>query len=177
VIGSYVRWMDRVAEWTGNFAMYLIYVMVAVLLFDVLSDRFAGMTQIWTVETAQFLLAAYYFIAGPMTLRDEDHVRLDIIYEKLSNRGKAIADAWTIWIVIFFLAILLWGGVSSLIYSIQTNQRLPSLWAPSLVPIKTCMVVFTALMILQCIAIFFRDLAKAKGLDIDGKPLATGDVA
>jgi TRAP-type mannitol/chloroaromatic compound transport system permease small subunit len=177
VIRSYVRWMDRVAEWTGNFAMYLIYVMVAVLLFDVLSDRFAGMTQIWTVETAQFLLAAYYFIAGPMTLRDEDHVRLDIIYEKLSNRGKAIADAWTIWIVIFFLAILLWGGVSSLIYSIQTNQRLPSLWAPSLVPIKTCMVVFTALMILQCIAIFFRDLAKAKGLDIDGKPLAPGDVA
>ena len=177
MIRTFVHAMDRIAEWTGNFAMYLIYVMVAVLLFDVLADRFAGMTQIWTVETAQFLLAAYYFMAGPMTLRDEDHVRLDIIYDKLSRRGKAIADAVTIWIVIFFLGILLWGGISSLVYSIQTNQRLPSLWAPSLVPIKTCMVVFTALMILQCVAIFFRDLAKARGLDIDGKPLDSGEVA
>lgn len=177
MIRSYVRLIDRISDWTGHAAMYLIYVMVAVLLYDVLADRFVGVTQIWTVETAQFLLAAYYFIGGPMTLKDEDHVRLDLVYDKLSPRGKARLDAVTIWIVVFFLAILLWGGISSLIYSIQTNQRLPSLWAPSLVPIKVCMVVFTALMILQCIAEFFRDLAKAKGLDMDGKPLPTGEAA
>lgn len=176
-IRAYVRGMDRIADWTGRFAMYLIYLMVAVLLFDVLADRFLGATQIWTVETAQFMLAAYYFIAGPMTLKDEDHVRLDLIYEKLTVRGKAWADAFTVWIMIAFLGILLWGGISSLQYSIETNQRLPSLWAPSVVPIKVCMVVCTALMILQCVAIFFRDLGRARGRDIDGNPLPAGDPA
>lgn len=175
MIRAYVRFMDRISSWTGHFAMYMIYLMVGVLLLDVLTDRLFDTTQIWTVETAQFLLAAYYFISGPMTLRDEDHVRLDLVYDKLSGRGKARADAVTIWIAIFFLAILLWGGISSLLYSIETNQRLPSLWAPSVVPIKVCMVVCTVLMILECIAIFFRDLAKAKGRDIDGTPLSPGD--
>lgn len=177
VIRSYVRFMDGLSGFIGAFAMYLIYVMIGVLLFDVISDKGFGFVQNWTVEMAQFTLAAFYFLAGPMTLRDEDHVRLDLIYDKLSSRGKARVDAVTIWVVIFFLAILLWGGISSLQYSIQTNQRLPSLWAPSLVPIKVCMVVCTALMILQCVAIFFRDLAKARGLDIDGKPLTTGEAA
>jgi len=172
-----VRFMDRLSDFIGLFTMYLIYVMIGVLLFDVISDKGFGLVQNWTVETAQFILAGYYFLAGPMTLKDEDHVRLDLIYDKLSDRGKARMDAITIWIVIFFLAILLWGAVSSLQYSIQTNQRLPSLWAPSVVPIKICMVVCTALMILQCIAIFFRDLAKARGVDLDGKPLTSGDAA
>lgn len=177
VIRAYVRFMDRLSDGIGNAAMYLIYVMVAVLLFDVLSDKLLNMTQIWTVETAQFLLAAYYFTSGPKTLKDEDHVRLDLIYEKLSPRNKARIDAVTIWMVIFFLGILLWGGISSLVYSIETNQRLPSLWAPSVVPIKVCMVVCTALMILECIAIFFRDLARARGTDIDGNALPLGDAA
>lgn len=163
VIRSYVRFMDRISDFIGSFAMYLIYLMIAVLLFDVVSDKAFGFVQNWTVETAQFTLAAFYFLAGPQTLKNDQHVRLDLIYANLSERGKARIDMVTVWIVIFYLAIMLWGAVSSLQYSWATNQRLPSLWAPSLVPIKILMVTCLVLMILQCIAIFFKDVAKARG--------------
>jgi TRAP-type mannitol/chloroaromatic compound transport system permease small subunit len=163
VIRSYVRFMDRISDFIGSFAMYLIYLMIAVLLFDVVSDKAFGFVQNWTVETAQFTLAAFYFLAGPKTLKNDQHVRLDLIYANLSERGKARIDMVTIWIVIFYLAVMLWGAVSSLQYSWATNQRLPSLWAPSLVPIKILMVTCLVLMILQCIAIFFKDVAKARG--------------
>lgn len=163
VIRSYVRFMDRMSDFIGSFAMYLIYLMIAVLLFDVVSDKAFGFVQNWTVETAQFTLAAFYFLAGPKTLKNDQHVRLDLIYANLSERGKARIDMVTVWIVIFYLAVMLWGAVSSLQYSWATNQRLPSLWAPSLVPIKILMVTCLVLMILQCIAIFFKDVAKARG--------------
>jgi TRAP-type mannitol/chloroaromatic compound transport system permease small subunit len=163
VIRSYVRFMDRISDFIGSFAMYLIYLMIAVLLFDVVSDKAFGFVQNWTVETAQFTLAAFYFLAGPKTLKNDQHVRLDLIYANLSERGKARIDMVTVWIVIFYLAVMLWGAVSSLQYSWATNQRLPSLWAPSLVPIKILMVTCLVLMILQCIAIFFKDVAKARG--------------
>ncbi len=163
VIRSYVRFMDRISDFIGSFAMYLIYLMIGVLLFDVVSDKAFGFVQNWTVETAQFTLAAFYFLAGPKTLKNDQHVRLDLIYANLSERGKARIDMVTIWIVIFYLAVMLWGAVSSLQYSWATNQRLPSLWAPSLVPIKILMVTCLVLMILQCIAIFFKDVAKARG--------------
>jgi len=163
VIRSYVRFIDRISDWIGLVTMYVIYVMVAVLLFDVVTNKMLNMTQNWTTEFAQFALAAYYFLAGPKTMKDEDHVRLDLVYSRLTTRGKARIDMLTIWLVIFYLGILLWGGISSTLYSIETNQRLPSLWAPSVVPIKVVMVVCLALMILQAIAIFFRDLEKARG--------------
>ena len=163
MIRGYVRFMDGLSDFIGAFAKYLIYVMVAVLLFDVLSDKAYGFVQNWTVETAQFTLAAFYFMAGPRTLRDDTHVRLDLIYANLSDRGKARIDAVTIWIVVFYLGVMLWGAVSSLQYSWATNQKLPSLWAPSLVPIKVLMVICLVLMILQCVAIFFKDLDRARG--------------
>ena len=163
VIRSYVRLMDRLADFIGEFAKYLIYVMIGVLLFDVVSDKAFGFVQNWTVEMAQFTLAALYFMAGPKTLKDDTHVRLDLVYSTLSERGKAWIDMITVWIVMFYLAIMLWGATSSLKYSWATNQKLPSLWAPSLVPIKVLMVVCIVLMILQCISIFFKDVAKVRG--------------
>ena len=163
LIRSYVRFMDGLADFIGRFAMYLIYVMIGVLLFDVVSDKAFGFVQNWTVETAQFTLAAFYFLAGPKTLKDDTHVRLDLIYSNLSDRGKARIDMVTVWLVIFYLGVMLWGAVSSLQYSWETNQRLPSLWAPSLIPIKILMVVCLVLMVLQCLAIFFKDVARARG--------------
>ncbi|SFI84508.1 TRAP transporter small permease subunit [Aerobium aerolatum] len=163
VIRSYVRLMDRLADFIGEFAKYLIYLMIAVLLFDVISDKAFSTVQNWTVEMAQFTLAAFYFMAGPQTLKDDKHVRLDLIYSHLSDRAKAMIDMVTVWIVIFYLSVMLWGATSSLKYSWATNQKLPSLWAPSLVPIKVLMVVCIVLMILQCFSIFFKDVAKVRG--------------
>ena len=56
--------------------------------------------------------------------------------------------------------------MSSLQYSWATNQKLPSLWAPSLVPIKVLMVICLVLMVLQCLAIFFKDFATARGKEL-----------
>ena len=106
-IRSYVRVMDGLAEFIGNFAMYLIYLMIGVLLFDVISDNAFGFVQNWTVETAQFTLAAFYFLAGPKTMKDNTHVRLELLYANLSDRGKARIDMVTIWIVIFYLCVML----------------------------------------------------------------------
>ena len=154
--------MDGLSDWIGKFSMLLIYFMIIVLLFDVFSDKALGIVQNWTLETAQFTLAAFYFLAGPKTLKDENHVRLDLLYDRLGVRGKAIIDSITIWLVIFYLVVLLWGGLSSLQYSWVTNQHLPSLWGPSLVPIKVLINICIFLMILQSLAIFFRDVLKIR---------------
>jgi len=165
-IERYVRSMDRISDLVGLFAMYLIYVMIAVLIFDVITDKILGMTQNWVVEFAQFTLAAFYFMGGPKTLKDNDHVRMDLIYANLTEKGKARIDAVTVFCLIFYLVVMLWGSVSSLVYSWETDQRLPSLWAPSLVPIKLLMVVCIVLMLMQSLALFFRYVATARGVDL-----------
>ena len=56
--------------------------------------------------------------------------------------------------------VLLIGSISSLTYTIETNQRLFTAWAPYVWPIKSIMTFGILLMLLQSIAIFFKDIAK-----------------
>jgi TRAP-type mannitol/chloroaromatic compound transport system permease small subunit len=58
---------------------------------------------------------------------------------------------------------LLVGGVSSTLYALEYGQKNYSSWAPPLAPIKIVMTIGITLMLLQVVAVFFKDLAKARG--------------
>ena len=68
--------------------------------------------------------------------------------------------------LIFYLVVLLWGGISSTAYSIQYNQKNYSAWAPPMAPIKIIMVIGITLMLLEAIAFFFKDWAKMRGVSL-----------
>ena len=96
----------------------------------------------------------------------DDHVRMDLIYSKLKDKTKALLDSLTSVFLIFYLVVLFYGSISSLTYTIETNQRLFTAWAPYVWPIKSIMTFGILLMLLQSIAIFFKDLAKVLGREI-----------
>ena len=95
-----------------------------------------------------------------------DHVRMDLVYSKLSDRNKAKMDMFTSFFLIFYLVTLLYGSISSLNYTIETKQRLFTAWAPYVWPIKTIMLIGISLMLLQCISMFFKDIAKVMDREI-----------
>ncbi|WP_116133521.1 TRAP transporter small permease subunit [Tropicimonas sp. IMCC34043] len=163
MIRAYVRTVDRISDYVGIVAMYLIFVMVGVLLLDAITRNVIDIPLNWCVEFTQFTLAAYYFMGGAMSLKNEDHVRMDLFYERLSERGKAWLDAVTIFCLLFYLGVLFWGSISSLGYAIATNEKRFSMWNPSMIPIKSLMVACIALMILQTISIFIKTVAKLRG--------------
>ena len=49
----------------------------------------------------------------------------------------------------------------------EYNEKSYSSWAPYMAPIKVTMTVGIVLMLLQAVAIFFKDLAKVRGVSID----------
>ena len=59
-------------------------------------------------------------------------------------------------------SILFYGSITSLQYTIQTKQKLFTAWAPYVWPIKTLMLIGILLMLLQAIAMFFKNLEKIK---------------
>jgi TRAP-type mannitol/chloroaromatic compound transport system permease small subunit len=159
----YVRAMDGLSEWTGRLAMALIFVMVGVLLLDAVMRNVVQIPLHWCVEFAQFTLAAYYFLGGPYTLKRNEHVRMDLLYDRLSERGKHRMDLLTTVCLLFYLGVLLWGSISSLDYAIATNERRFSMWNPSMIPIKALMVGCLVLMIMQAVAEALKHAAGAAG--------------
>lgn len=162
-IRSYVRYVDAINRVIGRLVMYLIFVMMGVLLFSSTSRTFFSVSHIWTVEMAQFMLAAYYLLGGGYSMQLESHVRMDLLYSRWSPRTQAIVDSVTAGFLIFYLVFLLVGGISSTQYALEYGQKNYSSWAPPLAPIKIIMTIGIALMLLQAIAVFFKDLARARG--------------
>lgn len=159
----YVKYVDYVSKKFGQLAMLMIFVMISVLLIDAFTRNIIQYPMFWCVEMAQFTMTAYYIVGGPYSMMLGDHVRMDLIYERCSEKTKAWLDVATSGCLLFYLTILLLGSISSTIYAIETNQKKFSMWNPSMVPIKVIMVGGITLMLLQAISMLIKDFAKARG--------------
>ena len=164
---AFVHVVDEANRRIGRFAMYLLFVMGAILLYSTLSRIFMGRPINWVLEMSQFLLSAYYLLGGAYTLQLDQHVRMDLFYTRLNARKRAITDAVTILFVVFYLAVLLGGGLSSTNYAITYGQVNYSAWSPPLWPIKVVMTFGIFMMLLQTVSTFIKDVAIARG-----KPIA-----
>lgn len=162
----YVRYVESVNRVVGRIVMYLIFVMIGVMLYASFSRTVIGMPVNWAMEMGQFLLAAYYLLGGGYSLQINAHVRMDLLYGRLTPRKMAFADTLTAFCLIFYLSTLLIGGISSTEYAITYKQVNYTSWAPLLWPIKSIMTFGIFLMLLQAVAIFFKDLARFRGEEI-----------
>ncbi len=165
-IKLFVRCVDAVNYAVGRFAMYLFLPLGAILIYATLSRVLAGVPVNWVIEMCQFVLSAYYLLGGAYSMQLGGHVRMDLLYARLPPQKRAVTDAITILLVIFYLVVLFLGGVSATDYAITYNQKNYSSWSPLLWPIKLIMTVAIFLMLLQAIATFFKDVAEARGKPI-----------
>ena len=166
IIILYVKYVDAISIKIGRATMYLIFAMIGVLLLGSITRNILNMPLSWTVEMAQFIITAYYIAGGAYSMILREHVRMDLLYERFSEKNRARVDVVTTFFLLFYLAIMLFGSVSSTMYAIEYGQRNFSQWNPSMIPIKLIMVAGIFLMILESISFFFKDLAVAIGRKI-----------
>jgi TRAP-type mannitol/chloroaromatic compound transport system permease small subunit len=165
LIRSYVRVVDAINRHIGRLVMLGIFAMVGVLLWSSISKTFF-LPSLWTLETAQFLMVAYYILGGAYAIQLDANVRMDLFYGEWSPRTKAWFDVFTIFFLIFYLAVLLYGGIESTQYSYEYGQRSRTAWQPYLWPIKAVMCIGLGMMLLQAISEFFKDLARIRGEEL-----------
>lgn len=178
----YVLIIDAINHRIGRVVMYFIVVMAAILLWSSISKTWLT-PSLWTLEIAQFALAIYYILGGPYAMQLGANVRMDLFYGKWSDQKKAQIDAMTVMFLLFYLAVLLHGGLISLAYSLGhfksdtytflaqlllgseelgRLERSPTAWRPYLWPIKLLMCAGIFLMLLQAISELIKDVAKIR---------------
>lgn len=195
LVRGYIRWVDRINRRLGRFAMYLVFVLIGILLWSSISKTFF-LPSLWTLEMAQFAMVAYFILGGPYSIQLGSNVRMDLFYGSWSPRTRAFADAFTVFFLVYFLAVLLWGALGSIAYSlgyygmapsefygelisatlsgglsggsevIGRLERSPTAWRPYLWPIKLVIAIGIVMMLLQAVAEFFRDVARIRGEEL-----------
>ena len=164
-IRLYVRYVEKMNRAIGRCAMYLIFAMLGVLLYSSFSKT-VFLPAHWTLETAQFLMVAYYLLGGSYSMQLGDHVRMDLLYTTWKPRTRSLVDSVTVLFLIFYLCLLLYGGYSSTSYAIEYGEQSYSAWAPYMAPVKVVMTFGVFMMLLQAVATLFKDIAAARGEEL-----------
>lgn len=162
----FTRAVDALNAWVGQFAMWLLVLMLGVLVWGIASQAI-DVRSIWVIEMAQFTLVSYYLLGGAWTMQRGVHVRMDVFYSRWQPRTRSVMDSLTAVFLIFFLVMLVVGGWESSAYALETGQRSRSLWRPYMAPVKIIMTTGMALMLLQSLSELCKDIARAVGHPID----------
>ena len=94
------RRIDRFQERFGRGVSWLSLGMVLVVFADVVSRYLFRYTSGGMQELEWYLFGTLYLLAAGYTLLHDEHVRVDIVYSKLSPRRRAWLDFVLFWVVL-----------------------------------------------------------------------------
>ncbi|RMF15444.1 MAG: TRAP transporter small permease subunit [Gammaproteobacteria bacterium] len=163
-----VRVLDAVTEKTGRAIAWLNLPMV-VLTCVVVALRYLFNTgSIALQETVMYLHATVFMIGAAYTLKHNEHVRVDIFYQRFSPRTKALVDLLGTLLLLVpmmgFIATQSWDYVAASWAVHEVSYEASGL--PFVYVLKSLILVMVVVMLLQASAEILRNFCRLMGLDV-----------
>ncbi len=161
-IEYFLRYTDWVNARIGWLVAFLMCPMLFIMIWEIVMRYFFNQPSLWAYEISLFLYGSYIVLGGAYTHLAGGHVNVDIIWGRLSPRGRAVRDIFTSSFVFLFLGVLFWESLKITIDSWQIGETTMSHWAPPYYPLRTTVPVGCFLFMLQALAKLIRDVLIVK---------------
>ncbi len=155
--------IDRVNGWVGHFIAYWSVIAVFVYYYEVLARYVFNSPTNWAHESMFLVFGMQYLLAGGFAFREDSHVRVDVVYEHFSERGRSVIDLITSLFFFVFAVTLLVTGAIFAMDSIAVWEVSFTEWAIQYWPVKISIAVGAFLIILQGLAKVIRDALYLSG--------------
>ena len=160
-----VRGIDCFSEVTGRAISWLTLAMVLVTFVIVVMRYLFNMGNVAVQESVIYMHSFVFLLGAAYTLKHDGHVRVDIIYRPLSERGKAWVNVFgnlfmLMPVCIFFLWVS-WDYVAASWAIKEASQEAGSI--PFRYILKTAQIAMPILIIIQGIGELLRDLLVITG--------------
>ncbi|MBN1471988.1 MAG: TRAP transporter small permease subunit [Syntrophaceae bacterium] len=163
---SVIDFLDSTILFIGKFFSFLIYVVMAIIVYELVSRWLFNSPTEWVHEASTMLYGIFFILGGGYALIKKEHVRMDIFYTQLTLRGKAIADIATFFLFVIYIAIIIWYGGKTAWHSLMINEHTQTVWGPPVYPSKIILVIGAILILIAGCTKFIRDfLIVATGKD------------
>jgi TRAP-type mannitol/chloroaromatic compound transport system permease small subunit len=115
--------VDRFVSFIGMAGGWLLFVLTAVVCFDVITRKFFVFQSTFLQELEWHLHTVIFFLAIPMAYLRGIHVRIDIFRDRMSDRGKAKLELIGLFLLaIPFTLFLLKYGIDFVAQSYVQNE-------------------------------------------------------
>ncbi|WP_041794257.1 TRAP transporter small permease subunit [Pararhodospirillum photometricum] len=159
--------LDALNLAVGRLVTGLALVMVLVQFLVVVLRYVYGLGFIWLQESVLYMHAVIFMVGAGYTLLMDGHVRVDIFYREASRRRKALIDLLgTVFFLFPFCILVLyvsWPYVANA-WAVHEGSKETS-GIPGIYLLKTSILIFAGLLIVQGVSKGARALLTLLGLD------------
>ncbi|MGQ9777099.1 MAG: TRAP transporter small permease subunit [Thermodesulfobacteriota bacterium] len=157
----FIKLIDQISEWVGKISAWTIIPLTLVVIYEVILRHFFNAPTGWGYDTLWMLYSAQFMLGGAYTLLKRYHVRIDIVYNTFSFRGKVIFDIIIYFGVFLFITVLFTlAGIKFASEAWATNEKLSTTnWFFPSGPIKTIIPISFFLLTLQSLAELLRNIS------------------
>ncbi len=159
--------LDRISIATGKTAAWLTLFMVIVTFVVVVMRKLFDIGFIWVQESVVWMHAVVFMLGAAYTLRNEEHVRVDVFYRAMSPQRRAWVDL--IGVVLFLLPVCLFLGWKSFDFVTQSwsireaSRESGGLPYPFVPMLKSVILLMPIAVALQGASLFMRSLRTIRG--------------
>jgi TRAP-type mannitol/chloroaromatic compound transport system permease small subunit len=164
-----MRWWERISEWTGKAAAWASLGMILLGAYNAIVrylGRFTGaqLASNTLIEAQWYLFSVLFLLGAAWTLKEDAHVRVDVFYGRLGERGKAWVDLLgTLFFLLPFCAFGIYTSWAPVAEAWRTLEVSPDPGGLPRYPIKTLLPVAFALLILQGLVIAAKKVQVLRG--------------
>jgi len=160
MLNNLVSITDKLTSFVGNLVAPLSFMMMLLTCVVVIARYSFNLGLIPLVETVIYLHGIVFMLGIPYALKEQAHVRVDIIYSRLDPRARAFIDLFGT--LVFLLPVslfLIWSSLDyvSLSWSMKEGSAEPG-GLPGVYLLKSLIPLMAGLLLLQGLAEFLRAL-------------------
>ena len=172
------RGIDRLTEWIGRAVMWLILLAIVVSATNAVVRKVFNMSSNAWLELQWYLFGAAFLLAAAHTLRQNEHIRIDILYGLRSRRTQHWIDLFGhVFFLLPFTALMTWMLVPYAydawrIGQISSNSGGLMIW-----PARALLAAGFLLLTVQAISEIIKKIAVLRGLIEDPHPFVSAHEA
>ncbi len=160
ILRKILKGIDMMSRYAGLTARWLAWLLVLVGAYETILRHWFNAPTVWAYDTLCMAGGVIYIMGWSYCYLIDSHVRVDLIYSRLSERKKAMLDV--IYHLVFFFPlwiILVWISTKWAVKAWRINETMiATYWYPPAAPFRTIFALGSLLLLLQGVAKFIRDL-------------------
>lgn len=159
--------LDRLSNATGKLAAWLTLLMVVLTVIIVVLRYVFDAGFIWLQESLIWMHATVFMLGAAYTLQQDEHVRVDIFYRKMSETRRAWVNAMGVLLFIFpvcaFLLFESWDYVGAAWRLSEVSRDSGGLPYPAIPLLKSMLLLMPLAVALQGLALLLRAVDTIRG--------------
>ena len=89
---AYINFADQFVVWVGRAFAWGIFILTAAVMYEVIMRYFFNAPTLWAFDFTIQMYGAVFMMGGASAMSTKTHVKADMYYNKLSEKGQAILD-------------------------------------------------------------------------------------